>query len=94
VSFLLDSFGVVRWIWAALAAIDVSDLVTQSVRGAYSNTGGLHHLCCLIGPGHVGVLFTYYLRTLQTLMKLVAQIQFTSLLGIRLLCYLGASGLM
>jgi hypothetical protein len=39
------------------------------------------------------ILFTYYLCTVQTLMKLVAQIRFTSLLGIRLLRYLGTSGL-
>ncbi len=39
------------------------------------------------------VLFTYYLCMVQTLTKLVTQIRFTLLLGIRLLCYLGASGL-
>ncbi len=39
------------------------------------------------------LLFTYYLRTVHTITKLVAQILFTLLLRIRLLCYLGTSGL-
>ncbi len=39
------------------------------------------------------LLFTYYLRTVRTFTKLVALLQLTLLLGIRLLHYLGMSGL-
>ena len=40
------------------------------------------------------LLFIYYLGTVRALMKLVALLWLTSLLGIRLLHYSGASGLM
>ncbi len=47
--------------------------------------------CIRRGEHHL--LFTYYLYTMRTLTKLVAQIRFTFLLGICLLRYSGASGL-